>query len=178
MALIAGVAAALVARGTLNEERDIWRSTRQGVERLLAEPSPAPTGQWVRPGPDRWEPFIHAAVRVHGTTCHGVPVVPGASAGRVVVVRDPHHPPRIRARDVVVVQRPLPALASLLWTASAMVATAGNPAAHLIEVTASLGVPTVLGVDLGPVGGMAALEGGGQLAAVDGEAGVVTIVPA
>ncbi len=95
-----------------------------------------------------------------------------------MVVRNPHQPPPILNRDVVVVERPLPALASLLWTASALVAVAGNPAAHLMEVAGSLGVPTVLGVDLSPLDGIAALAEGDRLAAVDGKTGTVTIVDA
>lgn len=176
LSLIAGVGEALGP--PLGDPRALWRMTRQGVEGMIADPRPRANGAPSRLGPDRWEPFIHAAVRTHGTPCHGTPVVAGVSAGRVVVVRNPHDPPRIASRDVLVVDRPLPALAPLLWSASALVAGAGNPAAHLMEVTASLGVPTVLGLDLHHVGGIAGLGRGSFLAAVDGEAGTVTVVEA
>ena len=148
------------------------------VDELIGGAATARAGRPAGQGPDRWEPFIHAAVQAHGTVCHGVPVVPGVAAGRVLVVRNPHHPPRIESRAVVIVERPLPALASLLWTASALVAVAGNPAAHLMEVTASLGVPTVLGVDLSAFGGLAGLVEGDRLASVDGTTGMMAIIDA
>lgn len=172
LSLISGVLARVGP--SVADERALWRMTPSGVEDVIGGSTPRVAAS--RLGPDRWEPFIHAAVRAHGTDCHGTAVVPGIAAGKVVVVRNPHDPPQISPRDVVVVDRPLPALAALLWSASALVAGAGNPAAHLMEVTASLGVATVLGVDLGPVGGMAGLAAGSRLAAVDGEAGTFTIV--
>lgn len=177
ISLIEGAAAGLVEEGRLERPEQVWRHSLAAMEQVAGVHEPT-RAERHRPGPDRWEPFVHAAVRRHGTATHGIPVVSGASAGRIVVVRNPHDPPRLWQRPVLVVDRPLPALSSLLWSASALVATAGNPAAHLMEVAASLGVPTVLGVDLTAHGGLSGLAQGEFVAAVDGERGAVTIVSA
>lgn len=180
LALLGRAAADLVRHGKLPDEDRIWWHAPAVLESFSErECLPAPSTPTAgRIGPTPWEPFIHATVRAHGHALHGVAVVPGIAAGRVIVVRNPHDPPRIRDRDVVVVDRPLPALASLLWSASALVAGSGNPAAHLMEVAAALGVPTVLGVDFSPFGGLAGLAAGDRLAAVDGATGAVALVDA
>lgn len=177
VALLEGLALAFVGQGTVRDPRRFWRRTRDAAEagvRGLTPMQPEP----LRLGPDRWEPFVHGTVRAHGRLVSGIPVVAGIAAGRLVVVDNPHDPPAVLDRDVVVAQRPLPGLSPLLWRASALVTTSGNPAAHLMEVATSLGVPTVLRADLGGRDGLRALAEQPHLAAVDGEEGVVALTPA
>lgn len=172
--LVHGIAAALVADRRLRGPRRIWRAT---VEQLRAIILDADHEDVQRTGPDRWEPFLHAAVRANGEGSEGIPVVPGISAGRVVVIRDPHDPPPIEDRDVIVADRPLPALAPLLWRAGGLVTVTGNPAAHLMEVANSVAIPTVLAVDLTHLGGIGGLGQGHWIAAVDGDEGTVALLP-
>jgi phosphohistidine swiveling domain-containing protein len=173
--LVASVAAALVESGRLRLARRVWRSSVERLEELVRG---APGDDPQRHGPDRWEPFVHAVVREAGRTLEGLGVVAGIAAGRVVVIRDPHAPPPFDDRDVLVADRPLPALAPLLFRAAALVTTTGNPAAHLMEVANSLALPTVLGVDLTSVGGLTGLAAAAPLAAVDGETGEVALLDA
>jgi phosphohistidine swiveling domain-containing protein len=173
--LVQRIATALVADRRLRGSRRIWRAT---VEQLRAIVLDADHEDVQRTGPDRWEPFLHAAIRANGQEAEGIPVVPGICAGRVVVIRDPHDPPQIEDRDVIVADRPLPALAPLLWRAGGLVTATGNPAAHLMEVANSVALPTVLAVDLVAFGGIAGLARSPWLAAVDGDAGTVAFLPA
>lgn len=173
--LVLGIAAALVADRRLRGPRRVWRAT---VEQLRAIVLDDDHEDVQRTGPDRWEPFLHAAICANGEEAEGIPVVPGISAGRVVVIRDPHDPPPIEDRDVIVADRPLPALAPLLWRAGGLVTATGNPAAHLMEVANSVALPTVLAVDLDAFGGIAGLGRGDWVAAVDGDAGTVAFLAA
>ena len=78
---------------------------------------------------------------------------------------------RLGPRVVLFAPLPLPHLAPLLWHSAALVHTGGSSAAHLFEVARSLGVPAVIGIDPAMFGGV------GSLVAVDGDAGVVSILP-
>jgi len=174
LALLDSLAVALVGTGRLRSPRRLWRATLDQLRSAVLDPDHREP-QWL--GPDRWEPFLHAAVRANGTATAGIPVVPGISAGRVVVVRDPHQPPPFEDRDVIVADRPLPALAPLLWRAGGLVTATGNPAAHLMEVANSVALPTVLAADLSAFGGLDGLGGSSWIAAVDGDAGTVSFLP-
>jgi phosphohistidine swiveling domain-containing protein len=78
---------------------------------------------------------------------------------------------RPASRDVLVTPLPLPHLAPLLWHSAALVSVGGSSGSHLFEVARSLGVPSVIGVD--PI-----FPGErGSLVAVDGDDGVVSILP-
>lgn len=175
LSLLASLAQGLAASGRLRTPGRMWRANLDGLRTIIGD---ADHVDAQRVGPDRWEPFLHAAIRANGPTATGTPVVPGIAAGRVVVIRDPHDPPPFEDRDVIVADRPLPALAPTLWRAGALVTTTGNPAAHLMEVANSLALPTVLAADLAEVGGIAGLMAGDWLAAVDGDAGTIAFVPA
>lgn len=177
VALLEGVGAALVDRGRLAHPRHLWRHSLDELHNLMGTASAAPRYP-VRLGPDRWEPFIHAAIRAHGREISGSAVVPGIAAGRIVVVGRPHDPPEVSERDIVVAKRPLPALAPLLWNAGALVTTSGNAGAHLMEVATSLGVPTIVRARLTDKDELEELVRREHLAAVDGEAGVVSITTA
>jgi phosphoenolpyruvate synthase/pyruvate phosphate dikinase len=125
-----------------------------------------------------WEPFVHAVVRAQGATFEGQPAAPGAGAGVLCFVQNPHAPAPDGLRPVLVAERPLPGLAPLLWNAAGLVIGSGNPAAHLLEVAHSVGVPAVVGVDVerlvGAADGHAAARA--PLVAVDGNAGDVAVI--
>jgi phosphotransferase system enzyme I (PtsI) len=72
-------------------------------------------------------------------------------------------------REVLAVSQAAAQAAPLLWNAAGVVAANGSVGAHLFEVARSLGVPAVVGVDV-------SRTDDGALAAVDGDAGSVSIL--
>jgi phosphoenolpyruvate-protein kinase (PTS system EI component) len=97
------------------------------------------------------------------------------AAGRLVPCR-PHE--RLTASDVdaiLLVDRPVPALAPLLFGARGLIARTGTASSHLAEVARSLAVPMVTGCRL-PVQGTADLSGSSWLAAIDGTTGEVSVL--
>jgi pyruvate,water dikinase len=86
-----------------------------------------------------------AALPVAGTRVPGMPAVPGTAAGPLVACR-PHE---LAARDcrgaIVLVDRPVPGLAPLLFGARGIISRAGAASSHLAGVARSLGVPMVVG---------------------------------
>ncbi|HSK91449.1 MAG TPA: PEP-utilizing enzyme, partial [Euzebyales bacterium] len=125
------------------------------------------------PARDGWEPFVHGAVRAHGSRIGGVPAAPGIGAGPVATVTNPHTTRLTDHRPVLTAAWPLPGLAPLLWGAAGLVTGAGSPAAHLLEVAHSLRVPAVVGCPLEQWDGA---DGGPAIAAVDGTEGAVYLV--
>ena len=82
---------------------------------------------------------------VAGTRVPGMPAVPGAAAGPLVACR-PHEPAARNCRGaIVLVDRPVPGLAPLLFGARGLISRAGAAGSHLAEVARSLGVPMVVG---------------------------------
>ena len=77
---------------------------------------------------------------------------------------------------MLLIERPVPALAPLLFGARGVIARTGAAASHLAEVARSLGVPMVTGCRLEAVTGPAS---GDQrwIAAIDGAAGTVAVLP-
>jgi hypothetical protein len=173
LGLFAAVGAALAGRGVLPDAEDLWRCAPEDVERTLRQEGSATLP---RARSSRWEPFVHAVVSAHGALLRGSPAAPGAGAGRLLIVRNPHAARTGRARPVLVAERPLPALAPLLWDAAGLVIGSNNPAAHLLEVANSLGVPAVTGVDLELLAGTCPEDGAREpVVAVDGTAGTVAV---
>lgn len=123
-----------------------------------------------RAGFDRWEPLNAAVAVAAGTATKGRPASGGLGAGRMVWIEQPDDLRRFRPRDVVVVPRPLPQVAPLLWDAAGLVTLEGSPAAHLFESARSLAVPAVCGIE--PAWDPASTTGR-LLLAVDGDAGIV-----
>ncbi|MGH9245313.1 MAG: PEP/pyruvate-binding domain-containing protein [Acidimicrobiales bacterium] len=175
LAALDAIAAAAERTGVVPHGGWIWRFPPAELARLLAGDVACPDLAAIG-AVDRWEPFVHAAVSARGRQLVGEPASTGIAAGRVRVA-GPHEHVRLAGREVIVTERPVPALAPLLWSASALVATNGNTAAHLLEVARSLGVPAVVGVDLASAHvTLAGLRSARTVAAVDGDRGVVAFV--
>jgi hypothetical protein len=163
--LVAGLGHALADRGLLPSAALVWRLTVDELDGAVAGRAPA-----LRRGPGRWEPFVAEVVRTRGKTRPGTPAAGGVAAGRVHRVLDLRGIGRPGPRAVVVAPRPLPQLAPLLWHAAGLVVSGGSTGAHLFEVARSLGVPAAI-LDSRDA------PAHGQLVAVDGEAGVVSVLP-
>jgi phosphohistidine swiveling domain-containing protein len=122
-----------------------------------------------------WMPLLGAAVQEHGRHLRGRPVVAGQAAGRLVACR-PHERPPAASRDaILLIDRPLPALAPLLFTARGVLARSGAAGSHLAEVARSLAVPMVAGCRPETVTG-AGPPGASWLAAIDGATGDVALL--
>jgi len=80
-----------------------------------------------------------------GLRVAGRPGVPGMAAGPLVAGR-PHQTGASDCRGaIVLVDRPVPGLAPLLFGARGLISRAGAAGSHLAEVARSLGVPMVIG---------------------------------
>jgi phosphoenolpyruvate synthase/pyruvate phosphate dikinase len=142
------------------------------VPHALSAP-PAPDERWLA---REWMPLLAADVRARGQLLRARPAAPGVAAGRLVPCR-PHERPASRCRDaILVVDRPVPALAPLLFGARGLIARAGAASSHLAEVARSLAVPMVTGCRL-PTANTASLPGFSWLAAIDGRLGEVALLP-
>lgn len=122
-------------------------------------------------------PLLAAAVQAGGSRLAARPAAAGQAAGRLVACR-PHERPAAGCRDaILLVDRPVPALAPLLFAARGVIARSGAAGAHLAEVARSLAVPMVTGcrpeLITGPVPAR-----DGWLAAIDGSTGEVALLPA
>ena len=123
-------------------------------------------------------PVLAATVLRRGEHVPGRPGAPGTAAGRLLPCR-PHERPASDCGDsILLIDRPLPALAPLLFAARGVIARTGAPGSHLAEVARSLGVPMVLGCRPERVTGTPAVPGGAFLAAIDGSTGDVALLPA
>ena len=124
-----------------------------------------------------WMPLLAAVAQAQGRHVPGRPAAPGAAAGLLVRCR-PHERPDGGGRDaILLIDRPLPALAPLLFGARGVIARTGAAGSHLAEVARSLGVPMVIGCQLGAVLGPDP-DARAWIAAIDGEAGDVALLPA
>ncbi len=166
LALLGGLGVWLADAGVLPSGSLVWGLTVSELGRAIAGARPS-----LRRGPGRWEPFVADVVRSRGLHAKGTPISPGVAAGRPHLLRELRAMGRPAPRDVLVTPLPLPHLAPLLWHAAALVSAGGSSGSHLFEVARSLGVPSVIGVDLGLPGEP------GSLVAVDGDDGVVSILP-
>jgi len=124
-----------------------------------------------------WMPLLAAAVLARGHRLDGRPAAPGQAAGRLVACR-PHDRAAPGCRDaILLVDRPVPALAPLLFAARGVIARSGAAGAHLAEVARSLAVPMVTGCRPELVTGPAP-AGRGWLASIDGGTGEVALLTA
>jgi phosphoenolpyruvate synthase/pyruvate phosphate dikinase len=123
-----------------------------------------------------WMPLLAAAVQAEGQHLRGRPAAAGTAAGRLVACR-PHERPPADCRDaILLVERPLPALAPLLFAARGVIARSGAAGSHLAEVARSLAVPMVTGCHLDTITGSGP-PGAPWLAAIDGTTGEVALLP-
>ena len=94
----------------------------------------------------------------------------GVSEGRAVGPSRKLHAaggmPSLSGREVLLVDRPTPEIAPLLWHVAALVSRSGNPGAHLFEVARSLHLPAA--VVTSPIS-----WSDGDVIAVDGGSGEV-----
>jgi len=112
-------------------------------------------------------PLLAAAVQAGGSRLAARPAAAGLAAGRLVACR-PHERPAAGCRDaILLVDRPVPALAPLLFAARGVIARSGAASAHLAEVARSLAVPMVTGCRPELVTGPVPARDG-WLAAIDG----------
>ena len=155
----------LVARGVIPDQRGAWRLDLESIERVLRGDRVTASG---RAGIGRWEPLLASVTLANGRVSTGTPASPGVGAGVRAHMGKPNRSPE-SARSVITATQPIPALAPLLWDASAMVTSTGSPAAHLFEAARSLRVPAVCGLDLG--------EPRREIVAVDGYVGTVATLP-
>jgi len=116
---------------------------------------------------------LAALIRRRGTRVPAQPAAPGTAAGPLLPCR-PHEPVPPDCRDaILLVDRPLPALAPLLFGARGVISRSGAAGSHLAEVARSLGVPMVTGCRTETVTGPAAT---GWVAAVNGGTGEVALL--
>ncbi len=169
--LVRGMGELLAAERLLPSARLVWRLTGSELDRALAGGRPV-----LRSGPGRWEPLVAEVVRSRGARSQAAPVSPGIGAGRLRLLRALRSLGRPGPREVLVAPLPLPHLAPLLWHCAALITTGGTSGAHLFEVARSLGVPAVIGPEIETDAG--ALEEAGALVAVDGDTGIVSVLPA
>ena len=168
--LVRAVGEFLSGAGLLPSPQLVWRLTGEEVDRAIAGTPPA-----LRSGPGRWEPFVADVVRARGRGSQALPVSPGIGAGRPRPLRRLRSLDRPGPREVLVAPLPLPHLAPLLWHCAALVTAGGTSGAHLFEVARSLGVPAVIGPEIGADADT--LGESGSLVAVDGDTGRVSILP-
>jgi phosphoenolpyruvate synthase/pyruvate phosphate dikinase len=118
-----------------------------------------------------------APMPARGFRVPGHPGVPGTVSGPLVAGR-PHE---TGARDcrgaIVLVDRPVPALAPLLFGARGVIARAGAAGSHLAGVARSLGVPMVVGCHPETVTGPGPAPGA-WIATINGGTGEVVLAPA
>jgi hypothetical protein len=155
----------LVARDVVPDRRAAWQLDLNAIDRSIrGEPTTTPG----RAGVGRWEPLLAAVVLSNGRVSTGTPASPGVGAGLRAPIGEPTRSPE-SVRGVITALQPVPALAPLLWDASAIVTSTGSPSAHLFEAARSLRVPAVCGIDLG--------EPRSEIVAVDGHSGLVATLP-
>jgi pyruvate, water dikinase len=130
------------------------------------------------PGPElagrEWMPVLGAAVRARGHRLRARPAVAGEAAGRLVACRSHERPPAAWRDAILLIDRPLPAFAPLLFTARGVIARSGPAGSHLAEVARSLSVPMVTGCRPEAVTGVSPACPG-WLAAIDGSTGDVAL---
>ena len=112
-----------------------------------------------------------------GLRVEGRPAAPGTASGPLVACW-PHETGAKDCRGaIVLVDRPVPALAPLLFGARGVIARAGAASSHLAEVARSLGVPMVVGCRHETVTGPRPAAGA-WFATINGATGEVVLAPA
>lgn len=123
-------------------------------------------------------PGLAADIMRRGAHVPGRPGAPGMAVGRLMACGPHERPPGGCEDAILLVGRPVPALAPLLFGARGVIARSGAAGAHLAGVARSLGVPMVIGCDLEPVTGPPPVPGDRWLTAINGSTGDVALLPA
>jgi phosphohistidine swiveling domain-containing protein len=144
LGLVGAVGRRLARAGLVSHADAVWRRSASELDHAVSTARMSPT----RSGADRWEAFVFDVVQGTGREQLGTRAAPGIGAGRPIVVRGPDDLTGIEPRRVLALRWPVPQVAPLVWSCSAIVSAGGSPGAHLFEVARSLGVPAVVGVDL------------------------------
>lgn len=178
-----GAVAGLLGAGTLAAVVDLarrvgdigadaieWAVDSSGVWLLQATASAVPDGAGngddEGDGPAGRPPALTPdACRIGGHGC-----VEGDAAGPLVFAR-PHETVALRDGYILVAERPVAALAPLLFGARGVVCQNGPPDSHLAGVARAIGVPMLVQVPVERVTGPLDSIGTGWLAAIDGRRG-------
>jgi phosphoenolpyruvate synthase/pyruvate phosphate dikinase len=119
---------------------------------------------------------LAARIQERGAPVPARPAAPGTAAGPLLACRA-HEPVTGDCRDaILLVDRPLPALAPLLFGASGIISRSGAASSHLAEVARSLGVPMVTGCRIETVTGPDPAPGAWAVM-IDGGTGEVLLTP-
>jgi phosphoenolpyruvate synthase/pyruvate phosphate dikinase len=130
-----------------------------------------------RSAPENRGGVAAAPMMVDGLRVAGRPGVPGMAAGPLVAGR-PHQTTASGCLGaIVLVDRPVPALAPLLFGARGVISQAGTAGSHLAGVARSLGVPMVTGCRAETVTGPSPAPGA-WVATINGGTGEVVLAPA
>ncbi len=117
------------------------------------------------------EPTTLTSCDAHDLTVTGVPASPGLVEGTVRVVHDPTAAEPLEPGEILVCRVTDPGWAPLFLTADGLVIDIGGAASHGAIIARELGIPSVIGTG----NGTERLRTG-DLVAVDGTRGVVTVV--
>lgn len=161
---VAGLAEAV--RRVLGDDVIEWAAHDRGLSLLQSGRSAAVA--------ERTQPS--GAVPAGGRRVPATTVVPGDAVGHLVYLRPHESPPPGDGGFILLVDRPLPALAPLLFGARGVIARAGPTGSHLAGVARGIGVPMVVGCRVETVTGPPEHLGDGGndwLAAIDGPAVVL-----
>lgn len=146
----------------------------------LDQPLPDQQSPMRRIGATFWDVWIYGVITSQGETIAGTPASGGWGVGRLRFIHNADDAALFSPREVIATSHPVGNIAPLLWNATGLVTSEGNPGAHLFEVADWLAVPALCGVDISqwtdeereqPE------EGEGLIVAVDGDRGRITRLP-
>lgn len=145
-----------------------WAVDGETVYLLQSSRAVAPAAPATRP------PAVPGA---GGRRVAGTAAVAGDAVGRLCYVR-PHESAPPGGPYVLVCERPVPALAPLLFGAAALVSRHGPVDCHLVEVARSLGVPVLVDAAVDRVTGpLPGINAAGWLGAIDGGRHELVVFP-
>jgi phosphohistidine swiveling domain-containing protein len=151
-----------------------------------APPSAPPTNPAATPiPPDSAAPAANGhgrtalttSIQARGTRVPGRPAAPGMAAGPLVACRAHETAARDCRDSILLVDRPVPGLAPLLFGARGVISRSGAAGSHLAEVARSLGVPMVTGCRTETVTGPDPAPGAWTVT-INGTTGEVLLRPA
>jgi phosphohistidine swiveling domain-containing protein len=128
---VAGLAGRVYAE--LGDDAIEWAACGGEVWLLQSQRSRPPGGELTTPMP------------VDGLRVAGRPAVPGMAAGPLVACRAHQTGASVCRGTILLVDRPVPGLAPMLFGARGIISRAGAAGSHLAGVARSLGIPMVTG---------------------------------